>query len=262
MPSRYVAPNALLQELGITEPEDIDVEAIAQHCGATVRYKALEGTQARIVGIGEKAIIAVNRSSRRPRQRFSIGHELGHWMRDHGTIGFSCTDKMFIAEWSDDNPERRANRYAAGLLLPEFMFGPLAKNQHITLTTVRTLAKRFNMSLVATAIRLVELGSFPCMIVCNDLAKRRWFFRATDISLWPTHHPGRDTIAYDLLRGDASGPSPQDVCADGWIDHPDAGRYELSEDSVKIPIENAPDLVISLLWWKDERQLLDLEDDE
>src|SRR5215813_11483377 len=155
MGDRYKKPSTLLEELGILEPEDIDIEAIAQYCRATVRYKEIEGAQARIVGIGDKAIISVSKAMKRARQRFSVGHELGHWMRDHGTIGFSCSHKDFLTEWSSDNPERRANRYAADLLLPESMFRPLSRNRDITLATAQTLADRFQTSLVATAIRLV-----------------------------------------------------------------------------------------------------------
>jgi len=39
----YKSPSRLLKELGITEPQEIDVEAIAQYCGATIVYERLEG---------------------------------------------------------------------------------------------------------------------------------------------------------------------------------------------------------------------------
>ena len=40
----------LLQELGITEPEEIDLEAIAYYVGATIKRRPLDGCEARIVG--------------------------------------------------------------------------------------------------------------------------------------------------------------------------------------------------------------------
>jgi len=262
MANRYRSAQTLFEELGISEPEDIQLEAIAQYCRASVRYKALEGCEARITGYGDRAIISVNSSSRRQRQRFSIGHELGHWMCDQGSISFSCAEKIFATEWDNSNPERRANRYAVDLLLPDPMFRPLAKGRDITFATVRDLADRFQTSLIATAIRLVETGWLPCMIVCNERGRRRWFFRDPDVQLWPLDQPGSGTIAYDLLRGADHVETPTPVCADGWIDHKDARRYELQEDSFKFPIPNCPDLVLSLLWWKDEQQLLDLDEHE
>lgn len=45
--------------------------------------------------------------------------------------------------------------------------------------------------------------------------------------------------------------------ADEWIDHPDAHRYSIREDSIRL----ASDLVLTLLWWRNEQQLLDLDTD-
>lgn len=258
--SVYRSPLSILQELGVTEPEDLHLEAIAQYCGATIVYEPLKGCEARLIGYGDRAIITVNTESYLPRQRFSAGHELGHWMRDRGKIAFVCAASTFALEWSDDNPERRANRYAADLLLPEFMFRPFAQTKDITFATVKQLAGRFQTSTTATAIRLVEQGSFPAMIICNQLGRRRWFLRGPAVSdkLWPYSEPGRDTVAYDLLRTPAEPPGPVEVRADGWIDHSDSYRYHLCEDSVRVP----PNLVLTLIWWKDESQILDLDEND
>lgn len=257
---QYRPAPALLRELGVTEPEDIRIEAIAQHCGATVVYEPLTGCAARIVGYGEEAFITVDSRSRLERRRFSAAHELGHWMADRGKISsFLCNEKVFVTEWAEDNPERRANRYAADLLLPKFMFEPRAKGKEITFATVRSLAADFSTSLTATAIRLVEFGSFPAIIVCNERDRRRWFFRGSDVpdALRLRDTPGAYTCAYDLLRGSSADEGPTDVQADGWISHPGSRRYSLREDSVRI----GDGLVLSILWWKDERQLLDIEED-
>ena len=53
----------LLQELGVTSPNEIDLEAIAFHLNATVKYRQLDGCEARIVGAGNRAVITVNNSS-------------------------------------------------------------------------------------------------------------------------------------------------------------------------------------------------------
>jgi hypothetical protein len=70
--------------------------------------------------------------------------------------------------------------------------------------------------------------------------------------------PGLNTVAHDLLNRNAEAGGAVDVCADGWFGHQDASRYAVREDSMRITGE----LVLSLLWWKDERQLLDLGDNE
>lgn len=82
IPDWYRTPFEILNDLGITEPGDIDIEAIAEDCGATIRYQPLSGCAARIMGYKNRAIITIDEDTPRPRQRFSAGHELGHWMRD------------------------------------------------------------------------------------------------------------------------------------------------------------------------------------
>ena len=50
----------LLDALGITNAREIDVEAIAQYCGATILYEPLQGCEARILGYGDRAVITIN----------------------------------------------------------------------------------------------------------------------------------------------------------------------------------------------------------
>ncbi len=254
MRDKNLSPVALLQELGITEPQEIDIEAIAQYCGATIVYENLQGCEAQIVGRGNRALIAVRKDSPRPRQRFSGAHELGHWMCDRGLAAFACAEKAFLREWSKDNPETRANRYAADLLLPEPLFKRDARNKEMTLMTARELAERYQTSLTATTIRLVELGSFPAMVVCMEQGRRKWFVRGPDLphSVWPVETLQRGSLAFGLMEGRRA-EEPIDIEASNWIDHPDAERFPISEDSVR-----SGDFVLSLLWWKDELQLLEL----
>jgi len=253
-------PEKLLEHLGISLPEEIDVEGIAAFCGATVRYDTLRSSEARIIGFGDKAIITVNRSSNRGRERFSVGHELGHWLSDRGRVAFVCDAKAMNGEWTGTSRERLANRYAADLLLPLSMFVPRTRNKPITFGTVEELATAFEMSLTATAIRLVEHGPLPAMVVCwSGDARRKWFIRGRDVpdSIWPPDEPGRDTVARDLLGGSLRAARPEEVCAAEWTTRDDADRYVVVEDSRRI----SADFVLSLVWWKDERQLLDLDSD-
>jgi hypothetical protein len=257
---RYLSPQTVLDELGITEPREIEVEAIAQSCRATIVYEPLDGCEARIIGLNDTAIITVNENSQRERQRFSAAHELGHWMCDRGRIGFSCTEQMLTREWGATNPERRANQYAAELLLPKRLFAPLARKLPATLASVRSLAKTFQTSITATAIRLVDIGEHPAAVVFCDSAGRRWFVRSSLVpsELRIVETPGRGSVAARLLSGAAAPSAPEEVDADDWIDHRDAARYCLVEDSVRAP----GGAVLSLLWWKDEAQLRDLDEDE
>ncbi|KXJ04497.1 hypothetical protein AC249_AIPGENE24087, partial [Exaiptasia diaphana] len=195
---------------------------IAQYCAATIVAEPLHGCEGRIVGYSDKAIITVNSRSPEARRRFSGAHELGHWMRDRRSISsFKCTKDQFTSQWDANNPEKRANRYAADLLLPEFMFRSDVADKPITFESVTDLAERYKTSLLATAFRTVELGSWPSMIILNQIGGGRWkwFRRSPDVpsSIWPHDRPGRDTIAADLLSGSEQREGFHEVAASGWI---------------------------------------------
>jgi hypothetical protein len=253
----YKSPKRLLQELGITEPEDLDVEAIAQYCDATIVYEKLTGSEARIIGNNQRAIITINRDSPRQRQRFSAGHELGHWMRDRGKIALACTERIYQTVWDDDSPEQRANRYAVELLMPDTMFQPRTIGLALNFHTVRTLCGVFNTSLTATAIRLVDLSSYNGMIVCYEDGQRRWFRRGPDIPevLWPLDQRSKFTKAADLPPGTGA-QLWGNVSADAWVNHSDSRQYTVHEDSIVI----AANMTLSLVWW--QKQLLDLDNDD
>lgn len=249
-------PADLLEELAISGPEEISVEAIAQYCRATVVYEDLDGCEAQILGKGDRAIITVKRGVSTARQRFSVAHELGHWMLDRGKLAaFTCSDRTFVSEWDREgsgNPERRANRFAAELLLPAKFFKADALGRDVTLQSVTDLAELYKTSFTATAIRLVELGPLPSMLVCTDQGRRRWFARGQDVTLWPVRELHAQSAAYDLLSG-AAPVGPMEVAADLWIDHPAAARYVVVEDSRVVR-----EFVLTLLWWKDQDQLMQL----
>jgi Zn-dependent peptidase ImmA (M78 family) len=249
----FKAPKQLFSELGITSPAQIDIEAIAQHCGATIVYEPVAGSEAYILGHHDRAIITVNSAaSSRGRQRFSAAHELGHWMRDRGTTSFACEKRKMFLERRQEDPERLANVYAVDLLLPESMFLPRAKNKDVTFDTVRALAHEFETSLTTTAIRLVSLGSFPSIIVYFQDGRKKWAVFGPDIFLRLRDEPGPNSIAHELLRGAECADRPSDVYADEWVEHRHADRYSVREHSIR----SGPG-VLTLLWWKDERLLLE-----
>ena len=118
-------PYDFLAYFGVSEPGDIRLNLLAKGCDAKVKYRNLTGCEASIVGVKNKATIFVTNAVSKERQRFCVGHELGHWMLDRGKPRFSC-QKSDIGGHNmvQKSIEARANRYAADLLMPEFLFKP------------------------------------------------------------------------------------------------------------------------------------------
>jgi Zn-dependent peptidase ImmA (M78 family) len=256
MSDRSHRAEVLLHSLGITEPSEIDVEAIAYHCGCVVKYRTLDGCAARIIGVGDKAVISVDKSSPRGRQRFSIGHELGHWISDRGAVLFECDKANLRKPWSRElNPEDRANEFAANLLLPAYLLTPCLEKQPLTFKAVNDVAGHFTVSRTAAAIRVVELGTSPAMLICHSKRGREWFAASPGVEghLWPFDQLSPDTDAYEILHGGLGSGRSQMVDADDWIDHHGAEDYVVQEHSVA-----AGSVVLSLLWWKDTSMIEDL----
>ena len=67
------------------------------------------------------------------------------------------------------------------------LFRAKAQSRDVTFDTVEDMANVFQTSLTATAIRLVEYGALPSMVVCTDVRRLRWFTRSEILPkfLWP-----------------------------------------------------------------------------
>jgi Zn-dependent peptidase ImmA (M78 family) len=249
----------LLQSYGVSQPEEIDLEAIAFDQGATVKYRSMTSCEARVVGAGRYAVISINSGSGIERQRFSLGHELGHWIQDKGLISLSCARTAIGPQVSTSGPERSANEFASQILMPDYIFQPLSRREPLTFDTVRRLAPRFRTSLTATAIKLVRAAHYPGMVVCYKEGRLAWKICGSDVpaTLKPVAQLDAESQAYELWKsGKTIGEKPELQCADTWIDFHGSENYELVEHSIQV----APGVMLALLWWEDESQITDVEE--
>lgn len=228
----------LLQSLGIDDPKEIDLEAIAWHMGALVKRRPLDGCEALIVGNQRKAIISVNSLSIETRQRFSIAHEIGHWHHHRGRILF-CEGRDFGSPTSPISPEKQADDFASDLILPNYIFLPIIRKiKRLNLKIVRDIAGQFRASLTATLIKLVMSDYFPIMLVCHSQSGRKWPCRPPSLQrFWfPREELDPESPAFDLLfRGGREDTIPRKIGADAWFDFRGAERYEVHEQSFSLP---------------------------
>jgi Zn-dependent peptidase ImmA (M78 family) len=242
----------ILLSLGIRSPKEIDLEAIAWSRGAVVNFRPLDKCEATIVGSQTRAVITVSNRSIPERQRFSIAHELGHWHHHRGRVLF-CGQKDVGNPANDaNNPEQQADRFASDLILPNYLLDPrISKVKRLTLALVRELREEFQASLTATLLKLVKLNRFPIIVVCHGQQGRRWFQRADMVPGWwfPSDDLDAESFAFELLfRGIDENSFPRKIGADAWFAFRNADRYELQEQSFRLP----NDEVLTLLTIPDE----------
>jgi Zn-dependent peptidase ImmA (M78 family) len=240
-------------ELGITRPEEIDLDTIAWTLGAAVKYRPLDNCEAMIVGSATKAIITVGTSATPERRRFSLAHEIGHWHHHRGKILFCGSEEIGNPAHRTLDPEYQADEFASDLVLPNYMFRPrITKMKRLALSTIREISEEFSTSLTATLLKLVEANRFPVLVVCHNKSKRRWFGRADMIPHWwfPKADLDPESIAFEMLFAGAATelPRPTQIGADAWFEFRNAERFEIQEQSFLLP----NDEVLTLLILPDE----------
>lgn len=119
-------PETLLRSLGIDSAADIELETIAWSCGLVVQYAPLNGCDARIVGKGDRGVLTVNSAQSPARRRFSLAHELGHWQLHRGRLMLCRAEEIEGSISEARGLEMDADRYAAALLMPRYLFLPAA----------------------------------------------------------------------------------------------------------------------------------------
>lgn len=116
--------------------------------------------------------IFYNGSARPERRRFTIAHELGHFVLHRAQPpegGFNC-DKSSVYSGSDTMAviEREANVFASNLLMPGDVFGKCINGSHVDLHLLSDLAKQFDVSFEALCIRFIQHTSQRAILVCWD----------------------------------------------------------------------------------------------
>lgn len=166
---RRVADKAytLLKGQGIDHPP-INPTAIAENLGIKVEKAPFSDDLSGVLMRGDgSAIIALNKAHHKVRQRFTIAHELGHFVLNHK--GDMFIDQKVLNKRDGrssikiDPQEIEANAFAAALLMPEQMVLDEVIKLVPDRTTdrpelIRLLAKTFDVSPQAMEYRLINLG--------------------------------------------------------------------------------------------------------
>ncbi|UNK22953.1 ImmA/IrrE family metallo-endopeptidase [Yersinia intermedia] len=97
----------------------IAVGSIAKELGITVKRSTLAaGISGEIKEDDGNVVIRVNRHDVKERQRFTLAHEIAHFLLHRDRIGDGITDDILYRSKLSDFMEVQANRLAADILMP------------------------------------------------------------------------------------------------------------------------------------------------
>lgn len=164
--------NRILREAGIQEAP-VKVDWIAKAHNITIKDYELGADVSGVLVLKEGTVtIGLNPNDHHVRRRFTIAHELGHYFLEHQRGGLFVDNhkKNFAVMYRDSQSstgeilqEQEANAFAAALLMPRVILETQTRKFNFDLTDendLQTLARQFEVSSQAMAIRIANLGLF------------------------------------------------------------------------------------------------------
>lgn len=221
----------IISELGIDQPDQIELELIAIDRGIFSHEETLSGADARLVTSenGKRAVVSVNSSiPEKGRKRFALAHEIGHFeMHRSKTKKWDCVESDFARIINAAQAEAEANVFAAELLMPENLFREACVGITPGFESIGSLAKTFDTSQSSTAYRYVEVGNYPCALICAKDGKIAWYSASSDFQyrLYPIGtelHKDTAPGAF-FVHGEEPPSTAEPTLSDYWIegDRPD-----------------------------------------
>lgn len=172
----------------------IDAEAIALALDILeVRYEQLTSFEGALLTQRERTdgVILVNSQASPARRRFTVAHELLHFLNDkhvQTNSGFKCRQADISLKNLRTNSgmtrhlrqETQANRFAVELLAPKYKFNPFL-DAVADLQAVDQLSQSLRMSKEATARRFVEVFPDATAVLFHTNDRLRYFDKHDDI---------------------------------------------------------------------------------
>lgn len=224
-PEKIIA--AILKHHPLLEPP-IPIRDLAEAVGI-IKFQELssDGFEGALVTDADKQRGAILYRSDRPpgRQRFTIAHELGHFLIPSHKGSRQCTPQD-MRETGLNDPARRmeaeANRFAAGMLMPKPLFAKdLQRLGDVDVSHAQTLARLYDTSLEATINRYRDVTDDTCAFVFSKDGVIR-YVRATQefphISVWAKDPLPASSLSAKLRLSTSRDPSTwEQIDASVWL---------------------------------------------
>ena len=146
---------------------EVDIEKIIKDLGINIlKYDFEDDISGVLVIDKDSTHIGVNKNDTEVRKRFTLAHELGHYIL-HGETGNMFTDKVLFRKKSsgytskEEKIEQEANYFAANILMPEDLIRKEIENIDEDIyddSFIKNLATKFKVSSSAMAFRLINLN--------------------------------------------------------------------------------------------------------
>ena len=206
-------------------PEAIDLDVVRQMLpttpyGTGVReikqpmpldISGFEGSLVRNPDDAAEWGILYNSSASPERRRFTIAHELGHFILHRNTQSrFNCDkDSVYAGHETLRLIEREADDFASNLLMPGDVLREMIAGKRVDMRVLGAIAKRFKVSFEALCIRFIKYTDERAILVYwdNGFLKYEWRSKKAILTRARVRH-----------TGDPQEPLPGTLAADASVD--------------------------------------------
>lgn len=243
----------LIEELGITSPDEIIIEDIAFARGVLVMEKPIYAAEGRLVCDENRGIISINSSIvENGKKRFAASHELGHFELHRAlekNAIYACDEDDFVDLHRCRPEETEANEFAAELLMPSKIFKSEMNHQMSHIEKIKFLAKRFQTSITATAIRYIDFAQIPMVLISSTAGKVCWYKKHPNFSYYIQINVPvlKGSAAYDCFKKKKSIENAKVVLANTWFSEDFKVKKDTYFNEVCI-FSVTYDTALSLVW--------------
>lgn len=224
----------------------IPIEQVAVACGIREFHEfSVDGFEGGLIQNEEKTdgYILVKAGSREDRRRFTVAHELGHFLNPYhfapeGADRLLCTSQYMNARDATRDPrlgmEVQANEFSANVLMPgkplRAIFRLWGSPQIQSILDLQTIC---NVSKEAAARRFLDLHGDPCAVVFTREGKVRYTlsrggFPYIELAKGQPVHSKSLTAMYTGVPGAVS--EQEEADAHLWLSTRDARAWEMWEE--------------------------------
>ena len=147
----------MAQESGLYTNNALRIEElVSTFKDIEIRYEVMDASKSGSLSyIDGKWVMSINNNHNIKRQRFTIAHELGHYILHRGK-NTVFTDTTFFRSDDMNSIEYHANEFASRLLMPENILRKLIDEDKIN--NIGELASALDVSSAAMKYRVISLG--------------------------------------------------------------------------------------------------------
>ena len=189
--------------------------------------------------------------------RYTLAHELGHYFinahREGIKRGLLEPHPSNGALVHSNRMETEADYFASCLLMPSHELRKFTQGRMFSLDLVKAISDKFNVSLIAAALRFAEVGTHEIMIVFSKNNTVKWYTRSVDFPMLANRFRVGGSLPPTTVAGEAFSKSNARYTTAEAVDLEDWFYYRIGAPSRQLYEQcfysDIFGFVVSLIWF-------------